>query len=75
MVNLERPLDGLNAAKGKRVIVDLKNRKQVIGTLLAFDVHPNIVLDDAEEREDGDIKRKLGRVFVRGDAIVLVSMA
>ena len=75
MTNLERPLDGLNAAKGKRVIVDLKNKKQLTGKLIAFDVHPNIVLDDAEEREDGDIKRKLGRVFVRGDAIVLVSMA
>lgn len=75
MVNIERPLDGLNAAKGKRVIIDLKNRKQIVGKLLAFDIHPNIVLDDAEEREDGELKRKLGRVFLRGDAIVIISVA
>lgn len=75
MINFERPLDALNAAKGKRVIIDLKNKKQIIGTLVAFDIHPNIVLDNAEEREEGELKRKLGCIFLRGDAIVLVSMA
>ncbi len=73
MVSVERPLDGLNEAKGKRVLVELKNKKQVIGTLVAFDVHPNLVVDDAEERgEDGKMTRKLGRVFIRGDMITIV---
>ena len=44
-----RPLDALNKARNKRVIVDLKNGKQYIGKLSAFDIHINIVLDDAEE--------------------------
>ncbi len=74
MVNIERPLDGLNQAKGQRVIVELKNKRQVIGKLLTFDIHTNLVLDDAEERENGEITRKLGRAFLRGDMVVFVSM-
>jgi len=74
MAMITRPLDGLNEAKGKRVVVDLKNKKQVIGKLITFDVHPNIVMDDAEEHEGGEIKRKLGRVFIRGDMIVTIML-
>jgi len=44
-----RPLDALNKARNKRVIIDLKNGKQYIGKLNAFDIHINIVLDEAEE--------------------------
>jgi small nuclear ribonucleoprotein len=68
-----RPLDALNKARGKRVIVELKNNKQYIGNLDAFDIHINVVLDDAEERVDGEVKRKLGTVFVRGDTITIIS--
>ena len=69
----ERPLDTLNFARNKRVIVDLKNQKQIIGKLKAFDIHINIVLEDAEEHVDGELKRKLGTSFVRGDTIILIS--
>ena len=69
----ERPLDTLNFARNKRVIVDLKNQKQLIGKLKAFDIHINIVLEDAEEHVDGELKRKLGTSFVRGDTIILIS--
>jgi len=44
-----RPLDALNKARGKRVIVELKNNRQYIGKLSAFDIHVNVVLEDAEE--------------------------
>ena len=73
---MERPLDALNQAKNKRVILELKNKRQITGTLKAFDIHINIVLDDAEERgEDGKKIAKLGRVFIRGDMILFVSPA
>ncbi len=71
----ERPLDALNAARNKRVIIELKNQKQIIGTLRAFDIHINVVIADAEEHVEGQLKRKLGTVFVRGDMIVLISQA
>jgi small nuclear ribonucleoprotein len=74
-MNMEatRPLDSLNAARNKRVIVELKNSKQYVGILKAFDIHVNVVLEGAEERNEGNVTRKLGVVFVRGDAIVLIS--
>ncbi len=68
-----RPLDALNAARNKRVLVELKNNKQYVGKLKAFDIHVNVVLEDAEERENGEIKRKLGIVFIRGDTIIIIS--
>jgi len=68
-----RPLDFLNESRSKRIIVELKNTKQYIGKLTSFDIHINIVLEDAEEHIDGKLSRKLGRVFVRGDTIILIS--
>ncbi len=70
-----RPLDALNKARNKRIIVELKNNKQLVGTLNAFDIHINVVLHDAEERVDGEVKRKIGTVFIRGDTITIISPA
>ncbi|MFH1649067.1 MAG: LSM domain-containing protein [Candidatus Woesearchaeota archaeon] len=68
-----RPLDALNKARHKRVIVELKNGRQYVGLLQAFDIHINCVLDEAEERENGEMKRKMGTVFIRGDTITVIS--
>jgi len=70
----ERPLDALNVARGKRVIVELKNGKQFLGKLKAFDIHINTVLEDAEEHENGQLKRKVGNAFIRGDTIILIAL-
>lgn len=68
-----RPLDALNKARDKRIIVDLKNSKQYIGKLKSFDIHINIVLDDVEERVNGEVTRKFNTVFIRGDTITVIS--
>jgi len=34
-----------------------------------------VVLEETEERVDGEVKRKLGTAFIRGDTIVLISPA
>ena len=73
MAEASRPLDALNNARDKRVIVQLKNEKQYIGNLKAFDIHINVVLEDAEEVIEGEVKRKLGVVFIRGDTITIIS--
>ncbi len=71
----ERPLDTLNDARNQRIIVELKNKIQIIGKLKAFDIHINVVLEDAEEWESGTMHRKVGKAFIRGDMIVLISPA
>lgn len=75
MESAARPLDALNAARNKRVLVELKNGKQFVGKLKAFDIHVNVVLEEAEERENNEVRRKLGSVFIRGDAIIVISPA
>ena len=76
MVNgIERPLDLLNNSKGKEVLVQLKNDKQLVGTLLAFDIHINVVMDNAKEMSNGDVKRNIGLTFLRGDTIIFISPA
>ena len=70
-----RPLDALNKTRGKKVIVELKNDRQYTGNLQAFDIHINVVLEEVEERIDGEMKRKLGTVFLRGDTIIMISPA
>ena len=76
MVNgIERPLDLLNASKGKEVLVQLKGDKQFVGTLVAFDIHVNIVLDNAKEVLGGEVKKSIGLSFLRGDTIIFISPA
>jgi small nuclear ribonucleoprotein len=70
-----RPLDALNKTRNKKVIVELKGGRMYAGMLNAFDIHINVVLDQAEEIENGQLKRKLGTVFLRGDNIIMISPA
>lgn len=70
-----RPLDTLNAARNKTVMVELKNSTRYVGKLRAFDIHINVVLEDVEEHKDGEVKRKLGTVFIRGDTITILTPA
>ena len=70
----QRPLDVLGSSENKRIIIQVKNRDKIMGTLKAFDSHLNIWLDDAEvQSADGNNSLKLGTVLVRGDNIVLIS--
>ena len=72
---IERPLDLLNNAKGKDILVQLKGDKQLVGTLLAFDIHINLVMDNAREVQNSEVKRSIGLTFLRGDTIVFISPA
>lgn len=68
-----RPIDALNGARNKRILCELKGNRQIIGVLKAFDIHINLSLEDAEEHINGELTRKLGNVFIRGDSIIFVS--
>ncbi|MEM7826871.1 MAG: LSm family protein [Candidatus Aenigmatarchaeota archaeon] len=69
---LERPIDVLNNAKGKRVLIKLKNGTEISGILQAMDLHLNMWLNDAEQITNKE-KTTLGTVLVRGDNILFAS--
>lgn len=68
-----RPFDLLNDSIGKEVLVLLKGKISIRGVLKAFDVHMNIVLEDAHEMLDGQIKTNYGKLILRGDNVLLIS--
>ena len=68
-----RPFDLLNDSLGKNVLVELKENVSVRGILRAFDVHMNLVLEDAEKLENGDPRSKYGKLLLRGDNVLLIS--
>jgi small nuclear ribonucleoprotein len=68
----ERPIDALDRAKGKKIMMKLKNGEEVIGILRALDLHLNVWLDEAEIHKSENTVR-LGTLLVRGDTIVYAS--
>ncbi len=73
--NQKRPFDVLNGALNKNVLIKLKGDLEVRGELASFDVHMNLVVENGEELKNGEMKRKLGTVLLRGDTVVFVSPA
>ena len=65
---MERPLDALNALKGKEVNVLLKDGTKLTGKLEAFDIHTNVVLSEATAGSG-----KIGQIFVRGDMVTYIN--
>jgi len=68
-----RPFDLLSESIGKSVLVELKGNTSFRGTLKAYDVHMNIVLEGAEKLENNEVKSKYGKVILRGDNVFLLS--
>ena len=73
MTDISRPFDLLNNVMNQQVLVRLKGTKQLRGKLKAFDQHMNLVLEEADELENDEMKAKIGTVIVRGDNILYVS--
>ena len=70
-----RPIDVLNEAKGKNVMIKLKNKTQMSGIIKAFDMHINMWLEDAEVISENGETTKLGKTLIRGDSIIYISPA
>jgi small nuclear ribonucleoprotein len=68
-----RPFDFLNQSIDKNVLIELKGNLHFRGKLKAFDVHMNLVLEDAEQLENGETTKKYGMLVLRGDNILLIS--
>ncbi len=63
----------MNNNKDKVVTIRLRNTKTIQGILKEFDIHMNLSLHDAEDISD-EKPEKLGKILLRGDNILLISM-
>ncbi len=63
----------MSNSKNKSVLLRLRNNKTIKGNLLDFDVHMNLSLDDAEDVTD-EKPQKLGKILLRGDNVLVVSL-
>ncbi|NIM25394.1 MAG: ribonucleoprotein [Nitrososphaeria archaeon] len=63
----------MNQSKDKSLLLRLRNNKTVKGTLIDFDVHMNLTLEDAEDITE-ETPNKLGKILLRGDNILAISL-
>ena len=63
----------MSACQGKIVLLRLRNTKTVQGTLIDFDIHMNLTLDNAEDITE-EKHLSLGKVLLRGDNILAISL-
>ena len=68
---VERPIDALDRAKGKKVFLKLKNGEEISGTLRALDLHLNLWIENVEVQ--GENKKKFSIMLIRGDNILYAS--
>ncbi|KAK7205618.1 hypothetical protein BZA70DRAFT_165534 [Myxozyma melibiosi] len=79
---VSEPLDLVRLSLSERVFVKLKGDRELRGRLHGYDLHCNLVLSDVEETiysldpETEELKtvvKQSEMLFVRGDAVVLIS--
>jgi len=63
----------MSNSKNKSILLRLRNNKTIKGNLLDFDVHMNLTLDDAEDVTE-EAPEKLGKILLRGDNVLVVSL-
>ena len=63
----------MNNTKDKLLTLKLRNTKTIQGILKEFDIHMNMTLEDAEDVSD-EKPEKLGKILIRGDNILTISM-
>ena len=63
----------MSNSKNKSILLRIRNNRTIKGKLLDFDVHMNLTLDDAEEVLEGKVE-KLGKILLRGDNVLAVSL-
>lgn len=71
--SMQKPLNTLNKSLNNKVLVELKANREYRGILEGYDPHMNLVLKNAEEYVEKELKRKLDVAIVRGDNVVYIS--
>ncbi len=67
------PLDVLEKSLNQKVSLLLKDGRFIDGKLTGYDEYMNMVLDDVEETKDEN-KRRVGKIILRGNNVVSISL-
>ena len=70
---MTKPLSTLGKYLNKQIMVELKGNRAYRGTLDGFDPHLNLVLRNAEELVEGEVRQKHELAIVRGDNVIYIS--
>ena len=70
----KRPLSVLQKATNKQVSVRLKNEIEYKGKMANVDQYMNVILVDAEERENVSKVANYGKVVIRGNNVLYVKI-
>ena len=63
----------MTSCQGKTVLLRLRNTKTVQWTLIDFDIHMNLTLENTEDITE-EKHLSLGKVLLRGDNILAISL-
>ena len=63
----------LEDSVGKTVLIRLKGERSIRGKLQGFDMHMNIILEEAEDISDPNNIHPLDTIIIRGDNVVIIS--
>ncbi|MFP4051373.1 MAG: LSM domain-containing protein [Thermoplasmata archaeon] len=67
-----KPSNFLNENLDTEVELLLKDGSILKGTLIGFDDHMNLVLEDTEEKKE-DSRRRIGTIILRGNNVVTLN--
>jgi len=63
----------LEESLGKLVLLRLRGNRSLRGRLQGFDMHMNLVLEEADDISNPENIKNLGTIIVRGDNVVIIS--
>ncbi len=69
-----KPLNTLQRAINKPVIVSLKGDLEYRGKMSNVDAYMNVILTDAEEYAAGSLSANFGKVVIRGNNIIFIKI-
>jgi small nuclear ribonucleoprotein (snRNP)-like protein len=69
---VQKPMDMLDSSLDQVVLVKLRGGRQFRGLLRGYDVHMNIIIDDAQEL-NGEGSLSFETAIIRGDNVVFIS--
>lgn len=84
--NIEEPFEMIKLNLNREIYIKLRNDRELVGKLHAYDQHLNMILENVEEtlttveldeetyeQVYKQTKREIPLIFIRGDGVILVS--